>query len=132
MQWTAPLPDDFAELLEGVREEAAAAAEALALARGEEDDFDDWDEADGPQVFYVRGDGDFVDDESNAGGGDAFAAGDEAYDEFDELDELDEFDDAEAEALAGEDVDSADAAGASTAALPSRAGAGKRTAARGR
>ena len=62
MQWTAPLPDDFLELLEGVREEAAAAAEAAALARGEED-WDDWDEADGPQVFYVRGDDDDFEDE---------------------------------------------------------------------
>ncbi|MBK1679161.1 23S rRNA pseudouridine(1911/1915/1917) synthase [Rhodocyclus tenuis] len=82
LQWTAPLPDDFAELLEGVREEAAAAAEALALASGEEDDFDDWDEADGPQVFYVRGDGDFADADDDP---DAAAyAGEDGDDELDD------------------------------------------------
>ena len=136
MQWTAPLPDDFAELLEGVREEAAAAAEALALARGEEDDFDDWDEADGPQVFYVRGDDDFVGAEAS-GDDDELAADEDEYvdecaDEYaDEFDE-DDVDEAALDGdLAGEDADPADNSGAAPAVGAPAVGAGKGKAGRG-
>lgn len=67
LQWTSPIPEDFATLLDELRDAATLAQAAIDAAQADADDVDDdWDDGEGPQVFYVRGDGD---DEEDAGDG---------------------------------------------------------------
>ena len=62
MLWKAELPEDMAELIETAR---MLAAEAKVLAEESEDDWDESEFADGPEIIYVRGDGDSEDDDDD-------------------------------------------------------------------
>lgn len=60
MLWKADLPEDMDELIETVR---MVAFEAKAQEEESEDDWDEGEFADGPEIIYVRGDGDSEDDD---------------------------------------------------------------------
>ncbi|MQY50320.1 23S rRNA pseudouridine(1911/1915/1917) synthase RluD [Rhodocyclus tenuis] len=140
MQWTSPIPEDFAGLLDDLRAAAEAAQAAIDAAQADEFD-DDWDEGDGPQVFYVRGDeyeegeeGDYDegcdvagDEAEGADGEESFVEDDdEAFDELVSDDELhdecvDEGESAALTSLATED-DSAPSDGGALARKRSRRG----------
>ena len=62
MLWKAELPEDMAELIETAR---MLAAEAKVLAEESEDDWDESEFTDGPEIIYVRGDGDSEDDDDD-------------------------------------------------------------------
>jgi 23S rRNA pseudouridine1911/1915/1917 synthase len=66
MLWKSNMPDDMAELIGVARSDAF---EARALAEEEEDD---WDEEydDGPEIIYVRGNGDGASDNGSDSGED--------------------------------------------------------------
>jgi hypothetical protein len=60
MLWKSALPDDLARLIESARARAVAALAAVP----EDDDWDEDLEA-GPEVIYVRGEGDAGDDDGD-------------------------------------------------------------------
>ena len=62
MLWKSDLPEDMAELIETAR---MLAFEAKAQAEEDEDDWDEDEYADGPEIIYVRGDAEDLDDDDD-------------------------------------------------------------------